>query len=447
MKKIILLFVLSICFLSFQVHAQQNVSISDVNSTPDASSVLDINSTTKGLLIPRVELTATNIGTPITLPATSMLVYNTATAGLSPNNVIPGYYYNAGTPAAPNWLRMNAGSAGGTEWKLLGNSGTNASSNFLGTIDAVDLVFRTNNTEKMRVLSGGNVGIGTATPAQKLDVVGNLQFSQALMPNGQPGTSGQVLISQGANTAPIFTNLGSLNNIVVLTSNGTYTPTTGTSKAYVIMVGGGGGGGGANANGAIYYMASGGGGGGGGQEVHALINVTSSTSCPFTIGAAGSGGTPATCGTLTAGSGNGTTGGNTTFTVGATTFTAAGGNGGVISVAITIVASALGGAGGNASNPTAILNIPGETGGTAQIISSALAGNRSWTTSGAGANSKYGAGGYSVIPAQSNSVAGIAGIGYGTGGSGAGGYSFTAANQCNTGGNGRQGVIIVYEFK
>ena len=35
--------------------AQQNVSISDVNgATPDASSVLDVNSTSKGLLIPRL---------------------------------------------------------------------------------------------------------------------------------------------------------------------------------------------------------------------------------------------------------------------------------------------------------------------------------------------------------------------------------------------------------
>jgi hypothetical protein len=152
----------SMCFIFvFQKsNAQQNVSISDLSTTPDASSVLDVSSTTKGLLIPRVALAATNTGTPITLPATSMLIYNTATAGLSPNNVIPGYYYNAGTPAAPNWLRVYAGSAAGTEWKLLGNSGTDANTNFLGTIDAVDLVFRTSNLQRARINSVGNMGIG-----------------------------------------------------------------------------------------------------------------------------------------------------------------------------------------------------------------------------------------------------------------------------------------------
>ncbi len=161
-KFFISLFIVGLIILLSNVYAQQNVSISDVNAIPDASSVLDVSSTTKGLLIPRVALAATNTGTPVTLPATSMLVYNTATAGLSPNNVIPGYYYNAGTPAAPNWLRVYAGSAAGTEWKLLGNSGTDANINFLGTLDAVDLVFRTNNLQRARINSIGNMGVGVA---------------------------------------------------------------------------------------------------------------------------------------------------------------------------------------------------------------------------------------------------------------------------------------------
>ena len=154
---------MSFClFILSQSFAQQNVSISDVNTSPDASSVLDVSSTTKGLLIPRVALTATNAASPITLPQTSLLVYNTATSGVAPTNVIPGYYYNSGTPTVPNWSRIYAGSTAGNEWKLLGNAGTDASINFLGTTDAVDLVFRTNNLQRARINSIGNMGVGVA---------------------------------------------------------------------------------------------------------------------------------------------------------------------------------------------------------------------------------------------------------------------------------------------
>ncbi len=47
-----------------------------------------------------------------------------------------------------------------------------------------------------------NVGIGTATPTQRLDVNGNVQFSGALMPAGNPGAIGQVLVSRGPNPPP-----------------------------------------------------------------------------------------------------------------------------------------------------------------------------------------------------------------------------------------------------
>ncbi|HMY43376.1 MAG TPA: hypothetical protein PKJ74_09435 [Chitinophagales bacterium] len=45
------------------------------------------------MIIPNVALTATNAAAPVASPATSLLVYNTATAGTAPNNVTPGYYY------------------------------------------------------------------------------------------------------------------------------------------------------------------------------------------------------------------------------------------------------------------------------------------------------------------------------------------------------------------
>ncbi len=53
-------------------------------------------------------------------------------------------------------------------WKLTGNAGTTAGTNFIGTTDAVDLVFKTDSTEVMHMLANGNVGIGTDAPGFKL---------------------------------------------------------------------------------------------------------------------------------------------------------------------------------------------------------------------------------------------------------------------------------------
>jgi len=110
--------------------------------TTNPNAALDVSATTQGFLLPRVSLTASNVATPIINPAGGALVngtmvYNTATAGLFPNNVIPGYYYWNGL----NWIRLNADSS----WLINGNSGTNVTTNFLGTLDNVDLVFRRNN--------------------------------------------------------------------------------------------------------------------------------------------------------------------------------------------------------------------------------------------------------------------------------------------------------------
>jgi hypothetical protein len=56
----------------------------------------------------------------------------------------------------------------------------------------------------LTVKGDGNTGIGNNNPTQRLDVVGNVKFSGALMPNNTAGTSGQVLISGGAGIAPTW---------------------------------------------------------------------------------------------------------------------------------------------------------------------------------------------------------------------------------------------------
>lgn len=59
------------------------------------------------------------------------------------------------------------------KWDLYGNTGTIANINFLGTKDNIDLVFRTNNTEKVRVTTNGRLGIGTNSPTNVLDINSN----------------------------------------------------------------------------------------------------------------------------------------------------------------------------------------------------------------------------------------------------------------------------------
>lgn len=64
----------------------------------------------------------------------------------------------------------------GNDWSITGNSGTTPGTNFVGTTDAQDVVFKRNGSEFMRGSTGGNVGVGTAAPAAKFQVDGTLRF-------------------------------------------------------------------------------------------------------------------------------------------------------------------------------------------------------------------------------------------------------------------------------
>ncbi len=113
---------LVLLFTTFSLYAQR-VGIG--TASPEASALLDLTSTDKGILIPRMTTVQRNA---IATPAAGLMVYDT--------NLMGFWYYNGSS-----WL-----SVGGPDdkWKMYGNTGTN-STHFLGTADDQPMRFRLNN--------------------------------------------------------------------------------------------------------------------------------------------------------------------------------------------------------------------------------------------------------------------------------------------------------------
>ncbi|RDC63889.1 autotransporter outer membrane beta-barrel domain-containing protein [Adhaeribacter pallidiroseus] len=291
--------------LSSKLLLAQNTGVSDEARTPDASAVLDVYSTSKGLLVPRVtEAQRTAIATP----ALGLLVYQT-------NGTTPGFYYYTGT----TWTPIASGS--GSRWSLVPNTtdiyyasgfvgvgvtnpgnqfvvnstleirrptvtgavsqllftNTSGSGDFRIGSDGGDFFWQGGGSRSLQmgsfhatviygdrqaggfpgfipsttypnrsvvisssriasiplsiqgasasqtanltewlnsagtainvVNNAGNLGLGVIAPTQKLDVAGNFKLTGAFMPNDQPGTTGYVLQSAGANAAPVWADL------------------------------------------------------------------------------------------------------------------------------------------------------------------------------------------------------------------------------------------------
>jgi len=68
---------------------------------------------------------------------------------------------------------------------------------------------------------GQNVGIGTNAPTERLHVAGNLRLNGAFMPGNQPGATGNILLSQGAGTPPLWLPNGAVGTILMIGPGGT----------------------------------------------------------------------------------------------------------------------------------------------------------------------------------------------------------------------------------
>lgn len=87
--------VFGLSLLASPLFAQVKIGDNPTTINPDA--MLEVESTNKGLLLPRLPLTQTTNPSPLNAHVAGMTVYNTATA----NDVTPGFYYNDGTKWVP----------------------------------------------------------------------------------------------------------------------------------------------------------------------------------------------------------------------------------------------------------------------------------------------------------------------------------------------------------
>lgn len=193
--------VFSACSLSAQVGVG--------TSTPNGA--LDINSTTQGMVPPRVALTSTALAAPVVNPAGGALVAGTLVWNTNTNTptiataVAPGMYYWNGT----RWISL-AGSPGGLDWSIIGNGGidggtvTTGGTHFLGTYDNTNMDIRTNGLHRARVSALGEFFIGAYNTVLPGDLMNGVSLGNATFPwaiNGytdQDGAATYGLIQGGA---------------------------------------------------------------------------------------------------------------------------------------------------------------------------------------------------------------------------------------------------------
>jgi hypothetical protein len=247
-------FLSSILFLSYYSKAQ-SVAINNDASLPNASALLDVKSTTKGVLIPRMTSAQRNL---IVSPASGLMVYDISTNSFwfrgvtnwiemtdTLNNIwkkngTDAYYGSTGeigigtqtpsfdltlyrtTPsvgfydAQPGFDTSFSGSITGDSINLVVNAYRKTT---FGTNESGDILFQINDSRGLGAV-GGNIGIGQIDPAYKLTLNGDIGIYSGSNFIGHMANEGDNLLIN-ARLGNIFG--GTTGDLIMQYENGSFT--------------------------------------------------------------------------------------------------------------------------------------------------------------------------------------------------------------------------------
>lgn len=141
-------------------HAQ--VAVNAQSQAPDVSAMLDVSSSAKGVLIPRLSTAERNA---IGQPATALLIFNSDAKQ---------FQVNIGTAAQPNWqtiVSLSVQQPSKDVWQTGGNK-ANADSAYIGNADSKPLIFKTSDLLRLYIdPADTKIGIGTSKPRSSLDIM------------------------------------------------------------------------------------------------------------------------------------------------------------------------------------------------------------------------------------------------------------------------------------
>ena len=147
-----------------------------------------------------------------------MRIMSTGNIGIGTNNAVDELHIHSSSTAQNIALRLTDGTSGATNSDGFLIQKNSTSQAMIWNYETADMFFGTANSERMRIMSTGNIGIGITNPTEKLDVSGNIKVSG----NINSVTSTELAYLSGV-TSSIQTQINNSNvytsNYVVGTSN------------------------------------------------------------------------------------------------------------------------------------------------------------------------------------------------------------------------------------